>query len=65
MSLKYLSNFCRTLALLPNQQVQDHFSTTDTKIYVLVVTLLTQDIVKLLQQLKEQVTGINTYQRNQ
>ena len=39
------------------------FAITETKLYVLVVTLSTQDNVKLLQQLKlvlkEQLTGIN------
>ena len=39
------------------------FAITEAKLYVLVVTLSTQDNVKLLQQLKlvlkEQLTGIN------
>ena len=41
------------------------FSITDTKIYVLVVTLWTQDNMKLLEQLKsgfkKHITGINIY----
>ena len=42
---------------------------TDTKLYVPLVTLSTQDNAKLLEQLKsnlkEQLTGININQKNQ
>ena len=44
------------------------FSITDTKLYVPVVILSTQDNAKLIEQnqvLKEQLTGINTNQKNQ
>ena len=70
VSLKYLSNFWRTLEMpLINCEVnviltwskdcvissatgETKFKITDTKLYVPVVTLSTQDNVKLLQQLK-------------
>ena len=73
VSLKYLSNFWRTLEIpLINWEINlilpwstncvivasnvanqnPTFSITDTKLYVPVVTLLTQVNVKLLQQLK-------------
>ena len=40
------------------------FSVTDTKLYVPVATLSTQDNANLLQQLKsEQLTGININQK--
>ena len=41
------------------------FSITDTKLYVPIVTLSTQDNAKLLEQLKEQLTGINIKQKYQ
>ena len=45
------------------------FSILDTKLYVSVVTLSTQDNIKLLQQLKrgfkKQLTGINTNRKYQ
>ena len=48
---------------ITNSTGDGKFSITETKLYVLVVTLSTQDNVKLLQQLKlvlkEQLTGIN------
>ena len=67
MPLKYLSNFWRTLEInyeinlfltwLKNCVISEGntattFAITDTKLYGPVVTLLTQDITKLLQQLK-------------
>ena len=70
LSLKYLSNFWRTLEMpLINCEVnliltwspacaissatgQTKFKITETKLYVPVVTLSTQDNTKLLQQLK-------------
>ena len=39
------------IALLPISQVQEHFTITDTKRYLPVVTLSTQFNSKLLQQL--------------
>ena len=51
--LKYLSNFWRTLEmLLINCEVNATFAITDTKLYVPVVTLSTQENTKFLQQLK-------------
>ena len=61
VSLKYLSNFWRTLEMLlinceinliniANQNARSEI--TDTKLYVPVVTVSTQDNSKLLQQLK-------------
>ena len=52
--LKYLSNFWRTLEMpLINCEVNPNLTwLTDTKLYVPVVTLSTQDDSKLLQQLK-------------
>ena len=48
---------------ITNSTGDGKFAITETKLYVLVVTLSTQDNVKLLQQLKlvlkEQLTGIN------
>ena len=70
ISLKYLSNFWRTLEMslidcevniiltwsstcvITNSTGAGTFAITDTKLYVPVVTLLTQDNSKLLQQLK-------------
>ena len=70
VSLKYLSNFWRTLEMaLINWEVslfltwsstcvttnstgEGRFAMTDTKFYVPVLTLSTQDNAKLLQQLK-------------
>ena len=53
------------LVLLANQATA--FAITDTKLYVHVVTLSTQDNAKLLQQsfLKEQSTEITTIQKQQ
>ena len=48
VSLKYLSNFWRTL----ESNGAGTFAITDTKLYVPVVTLSTQGNTKLLQQLK-------------
>ena len=49
--------------VITNSTGDGKFAITETKLYVLVVTLSTQDNVKLLQQLKlvlkEQLTGIN------
>ena len=64
--LKYLSNFWRTLEMplidcevnfiliwsSTNSTVAGRFAITDTKLYVQVITLSTQDNSKLLQQLK-------------
>ena len=51
--LKYLSNFWRTLEMvLINCEVNATFAITDTKLYVPVVTLSTQENTKFLQQLK-------------
>ena len=52
--LKYLSNFWRTLEMpLINCEVNPNLTwLTDTKLYVPVLTLSTQDDSKLLQQLK-------------
>ena len=47
---------------------QPTFVITDTKLNVLVVTLLTEDYAKLLQQLKlrfERLTGISISQKQQ
>ena len=71
VSLKYLSNFWRTLetplincevmvidltwsstCVITNSTGAGKFSITDTKLYIPVVTLLTQDNSKLLQQIK-------------
>ena len=70
VSLKYLSNFWRTLEIplinsevnliltclstcvITNSTVAGAFEITDTKLYVPVVTLSTQNNSKLLQQLK-------------
>ena len=70
VTLKYLSNFWRTLEMplinceiniiltwsdkcvLSNDLKATAFAITHTKIYVPVITLSTQDNVKLLQQLK-------------
>ena len=52
MPLKYLSNFWRTLEMpLINCEV-NQFQITETKLYVPVVTLSSQDNAKLLPQLK-------------
>ena len=79
MPLKYLSNIWRTLEITTNQlrnkstwsencfitdsRGTETFSITDSKLYVPVVTLSTQDETKLLKLLKEdlnlQLTGIN------
>ena len=55
--LKYLSNFWRTLEMpltcvITNSTDAGRFAITDTKLYVSVVTLSTQQNTKLLQQLK-------------
>ena len=70
MSLKYFSNFWRTLEIplmnyevnliltsstdcvITNFNTEGKFAITQTKLYVPVVTLLTQDNGKLLQQYK-------------
>ena len=73
MSLKYLTNFWRTLEMpiingeinfiltwsdncvivsTVNENLGAAFSITDTKLYVRVVTLSTEDNAKLIQQLK-------------
>ena len=70
MSLKYLSNFWRTLEIplmnyevnliftwstdcvITNFNAEGKFAITQTKLYVPVATLLTQDNGKLLQQFK-------------
>ena len=67
ISLKYLSNFWKTLEMpceknlmltwsykcvLSNDTKASKFSITDTKYYVLFVTYSTQDNEKLLEQLK-------------
>ena len=53
--------------MLSNDTKAATFSTTDTKLYVPVVTLSTQDNAKLLQQLKsdlkEQLIGKNINQK--
>ena len=52
--------------VITNSTGAGRFEITDTKLYVSVVTLSTQDNAKLLQQinlvLKEQLTGINISQ---
>ena len=73
--LKYLSNFWRTLqmplmkwskdSVITNSTGEGKFSITETKLYVPVVTLSTQDQAKLLQQLKsgfKRTTSWNKYQ---
>ena len=54
---------CSKDCAITNSTGDGKFAITETKLYVLVVTLSTQDNVKLLQQLKlvlkEQLTGIN------
>ena len=56
--LKYLDNFCRTPEMpLINYEVnlelgKGKFAITETKLYIPIVTLSTQDNTKLLQQLK-------------
>ena len=84
VSLKYSSNFLRTLEMplincevslfltwsstcvITNSTGKRKFTIIDTKLYVPVVTLSTQDNTKLLQQLKsgfkEQLTGTNINQ---
>ena len=66
VSLKYLSNFWRTLEMpllnceinlvltcvLPNDTKTTAFAITEAKLHFPVVTVLTQDNAKLLQQLK-------------
>ena len=55
---------CFIIANLPKNQVPT-FETTDTKLYVLFVSLSTQDDVKLLQQLKpsfKRIINYNNYQ---
>ena len=55
--------------LTNNSTGAGRFTTTDTKLYVPVVTLSTEDNAKLLEQLKagfkEQSTGVNINQRYQ
>ena len=78
--LKYISSFWRTLdmSLIICQVKFDlnwsknqatTFSITDTKLYVPVLTLSTQDNAKVLEQLnlvlKEQLTEININHKNQ
>ena len=78
--LKYLSSFWRTLEMSSvicqikfdlnwSKNQATTFSITDTKLYVPVVTLSTQDNAKVLEQLnlvlKEQLTGININHKNQ
>ena len=78
--LKYLSNFWSSLEMplingevnhiltstyvISNSTGLGTFTITDTKLYVPVVTLLTQDNAKLLQQLKYQ-SKISTEAQNQ
>ena len=50
--LKYLSNFWSSTCVITNSTGEGKFEITDTKLYVPVVTLSTQDNAKLLQQLK-------------
>ena len=54
--------------MLSNDTKATKFATTDTKFYAPVLTLLTQDNAKLLQQLKsgfkKQLTGTNINQKN-
>ena len=61
MPLKYLSNFWRIIEmflinsdtyLLSNDTETITFAITDAKLYVHIITLLTQDNAKLLEQLK-------------
>ena len=82
VSLKYLSNFWRTVEMpliicevsliltwsstcvITNSTGEEKFEITDTKLYVPVVTLSTQDNAKLLQQLKsdfKRVVNWNKY----
>ena len=78
--LKYLSNFWRTVncevnliltwsrdCLITNSTGARKFAITETKLYVLVVTLSTQDNAKLLQQLKsgfKRTINWNKYESN-
>ena len=50
--LKYLSNFWSSTCVITNSTGKGKFEITDTKLYVPVVTLSTQDNAELLQQLK-------------
>ena len=70
VSLKYLRNFWRTfemplihceINLTLTWSANSRFEITETKFYVPVVTLSTQDNAKLLTQLKEQFIQINIY----
>ena len=79
VQLKYLSNFWRTLEMpfinltqsstcvITNSTGEGRFTITDTKLYVPVVTLSTQDNAKLLQQLKsgfKRTINWNKYESN-
>ena len=86
VSLKYLSNFRRTLEMplincevnleltwsrdcvITNSTGAGKFGITETKLYVPVVTLSTQDNAKLLQQLKsgfKRIINWNKYESSQ
>ena len=83
VSLKYLSNFWRTLEMplincevslfltwsstcvITNSTGEGRFTITDTKLYVPVVTLSTQDNAKLLQQLKSGFRGTINWNKYQ
>ena len=71
--LKYLSNFWRTLEMsLINFEIssvtgETEFSITDAKLYVPVVTLSTENNMKLLKQLEsgfKRTINRNKYQSN-
>ena len=74
VQLKYLSNFWRTFEMpwskdcvITNSTGAGKFEIKDTKFYVPVVTLSTQDNAKLLQQLKSdfrRTIDWNKYQSN-
>ena len=81
VSLKFLSNFWRTLEIpLINCEINfiltncdigstnvanqnETFETTDTKLYVPIITLSTQDNSKLLQQLKSDIKRVNNWNK--
>ena len=50
LQLKWSKNYILVVVTAANQNPE--FKTTDTKLYVPVVTLLTQDNIKLLKQLE-------------
>ena len=68
--LHRLSNFCSTLkmSLINCEMGKGVFAITNTKLYIVVVTLLTQENVILLEDLKsvlkeQQLSGININQK--